>query len=220
MSTPSISWKTALRAEAAEAAARRRWGLALATAGWSHLAWFLACQAIVDPARKSNPLHLALWLGDLGCLLLICRLACGPGWWREGPATTLVVRLWGTFLILCFNVMTLNALTGWDHNWFKPVWATLSTFGFATTAWLFSTRLILPAVQMYATALLMVALPGWSYLIYGVSWFLALQGLGAMLPRRRDAPAAARHVEGPGRNGATAVVPRQTDCRSPADRSS
>ena len=176
-------WTEALRAEAADAAARRRWGPALALGGGSHLAWFVACQALVDPARRSNPWHVALFLGDLGSLLLICRLVCGRAWWRDGPATALVVRIWATFLILCFNVMSLNALAGWDHDWFKPVWATLGTFGFAATAWLLSTRLAALAVQMYFTALLMVLFPRWNYLIFGLSWFLALQVLGATLPR-------------------------------------
>ena len=39
---------------------------------------------------------------------------------------------------------------------------------------------------MWATGLLMVNLPDWSFLIYGVSWWLALMGIAIQL--RRNEP--------------------------------
>src|SRR5262249_40823817 len=87
-----------------------------------------------------------------------------------------IARLWVTFLILSFNVATLNALTGWESLWFKASWGTLSTFLFATLAWLFTLKFLIPAVMMYFTALLMARYPEWNNLFYGLSWCAALLG--------------------------------------------
>ena len=73
--------------------------------------------------------------------------------------------------------MMLNELLGWEMRWYKPAWGTLSTFYFASLAWLFTPRLFIPAVQMYFTALLMVRFRDADNLIYGVSWWLALMGI-------------------------------------------
>ncbi len=157
--------------------------------GWVHLAAFLACQALVDPGVRSDPRHPALWVADLLVSLATIRAVAGPGLLRSSSAAAVIARVWGTFLILAFNAATMNALSGWEHDWFKPTWATLSTFGFATMAWLFGARFLIPAVQMYLTGILMVFFPRWNYLIFGVSWWVALQGIGAsLILRRRTEP--------------------------------
>jgi hypothetical protein len=97
----------------------------------------------------------------------------------------LVAKLWTTFLILSFNLLTLNQLTGYELSWYKPVLATLSTFLFASLAWLFTPWFLVPAVQMWATGLLMVKLLDWAFLIYGFSWWIALTGTALWL-RRAD----------------------------------
>ena len=74
-----------------------------------------------------------------------------------------MAKLWTTFLILSFNLVTLNSFTGFELAWYKPVWATLSTFLFASLAWVFSPWLFVPAVQMWATGLLMVNFPDWCF---------------------------------------------------------
>jgi hypothetical protein len=180
-----MDWKRALSAEASRAASRGRWGRALMIAGWVHLAIFLGCQAIYDPKVASDPRHALLWIADLAALVLIFRVQAGRRWYGESAAAALVVRVWGTFSILAFNMATLNTLSGWSHDWFKPTWASLGTFGFATMAWLFGPRFLIPAVQMFFTGLLMVRFPGWNYLIYGLSWWLALQYVGWALERAR-----------------------------------
>ena len=180
----SESWSRRLRDEAKGSAARGRWGLALIAVGWVHLAAFSACQALVDPAIVSDLRHAGLWVIDALVSLLVIRSIAGKGWYRDSPAATLIVKLWGTFLILTFSLATLNNLSGWWHDWFKPPWATLASFGFAAMAWLFDVRFLGFAVQMYATGLLMISLPRWNFLIYGVSWWLALQVLGLTLWRR------------------------------------
>ena len=175
----------ALRQDASDASAKRRWGLALMAVGWVHLAAFLTCHAIKDPTVRSDPRHAGLWALDVAGSLIAIRLVAGPAWFRASPASVLIARFWGTFLILAFNLAVLNAASGWEHDWFKPVWCVLSSFGFAAMAWVFGTRLLLPAVLMWATGLLMVRFPNWNYPIYGVSWWAALQGVGGWLEWRR-----------------------------------
>ncbi len=183
---PALSgWRPAFLAELDHVAARDRWGLALMTVGWVHLAAFLICHAIYHKDIRSDLRHPGLWVLEVGALLVVFRLFSGPGWWRASPAAALLVRIWGTFLILTFNVATFNNLTGWELDWFKPVWTTLSTFGFATLAWLIDLRFLIVAVQMYFTGLLMIRFPHQNYWIYGVSWWVALQVIGFTLERRR-----------------------------------
>ena len=131
---------------------------------------------------------MALWGLELIAVLVIFRFVSGRGWQRATPLAGIVLRVWATFLILSFNVASLNTLTGWTLDWFKPVWATLSTFVFATLAWLITPRFLILAVQMYFTGLLMVYFPKWNYLIYGLSWFAALQAIALDLRRNGVAP--------------------------------
>lgn len=178
---PPTSWQATLRGEIRTTVVRRRVGLALMAVGWLHLGLFVTCQAIVNPAVVSDPRHAGLWVVDLFGSLGILRLICGAGWFRDSPAAILVVRIWGTFLVLAFSLATLNVLSGWSHDWFKPPWATISSFAFAMMAWMFDIRFLLLAFQMYVTGLVMITFPRSNYLIYGVSWWLALQCLGSVL---------------------------------------
>src|SRR5262249_24493097 len=148
--------KAALVADLGRVAARDRWGLALMAIGWAHLAFFLVNQAVYTPDDSRAGLSLALWVAEVVAVLGIMRGMAGRGGCGAWPLAGVVVRVWGTFLILSFNVASLNSLTGWALDWFKPVWASLSTFGFATMAWLFGPRFLIVAVQMYVTGLLMV----------------------------------------------------------------
>lgn len=175
----ATDWRAMLRADL-DGAFRRgagKWSRALVAMGWIHLACFMACQALHDPARERDPRHLVLWATELVAMLAALRLIAGPRWARSSTAVGVATRLWGTFLILSFNLVMLNALTGWETRWYKPAWGTLSTFLLASTAWLFSPRMFIPAVQMYFTALLMVTFKDQENLIYGVSWWLAFLGI-------------------------------------------
>ncbi len=181
------SWKADFLSELEQTAHRGRWGLALRIVSGTHLALFLACQAIYSPAVNRDPRHLGLWIADLVVALVVFRAVAGPGWYRASDAGRTVVRVWGTFFILTLNLVSYNELTGWDVHWYRLAWATLSTFGFATMAWLIDLKFLIPAVQMYATGMLMVRFPQWTYVIYGLSWSATLQGLGLWLERRRAA---------------------------------
>ena len=148
-----------------------------------NLATFTICQIIYVPDGRADLRHPLLWFLELVAVLGFLRKSLGPGWFRSSSAISLTAKLWTTFLILSFNLVTLNSFTGFELAWYKPAWATLSTFLFASLAWAFSPWFLVPAVQMWATGLLMVNFPDWCFLIYGVSWWLALTGLAIRLRR-------------------------------------
>jgi hypothetical protein len=197
--TPPSTWKAAWVADLDRVAARDRWGVALSAIGWVHLGFFLVCQRIHSVGDRTGSHYVALWATELAVVLWIVRRVAGRHWYRSTPLAGLVARVWGTFLILSLNLASMNTMTGLDHEWFKPVLCTLSTFGFATMAYLISLRFFIPAVWMYFTGLLMVMKLDQSYLIYGVSWCGVLQGLAWTLERRRVryfAPLVRRRMAG------------------------
>ncbi len=181
------AWKTDLIAELDRTAVRQRLSLALAGVACINLATFTICQIIYVPDGRADLRHPLLWFLELVVVLGFLRLSLGAGWVRSSSAINLVAKFWTTFLILSFNLVTLNSITGFGLAWYKPVWATLSTFLFASLAWAFSPWFFVPAVQMWATGLLMVHFPDWAFLIYGVSWWLALMGVAIQL-RRNNPP--------------------------------
>jgi hypothetical protein len=164
-------------------AARDRWGHGLMVIGWVHLGFFLICQALYARGDRAPAHFIPLWMADLAAVLASFRLIAGRGWMRATPLAGVVVRVWATYLILAFNAATMNSLMGWSADWFKTSWAALATFGFATMAWLLGLRFLIPAVQMYFTGLLMIRFPQHQYLIFGLSWWLALQAIGLVLRR-------------------------------------
>jgi hypothetical protein len=184
------AWKAALGNDLDRAMAASPWPAALVGVAWVHLLCFAGCHAIYDPAIVTDLRHPMFWTIELFSVLVVLRNVLGRGWIRSSPAINLVAKLWISFLILSFNVVSLNAVTGFEHSWYKPVWGTLSTFLFASLAWLFSPLFLINAVQMWLTGLLMVNLPHWSYLIYGVSWWLALLAIAQYLRRKQAAPRA------------------------------
>jgi hypothetical protein len=196
-------WKSLLVADLERVALRDRWGLGLMAVGWSHLAFFLLEQGLFTRGIVSRPLFVGLWAAELVVNILLFGRVVGKGWSRSTPLAGIMLRLWATFLILSFNVASLNTMTGWALDWFKPVWATLSTFGFMMMAYLINPRYFFLAVQMYFTGLLMALFPAWNYLIYGASWCASLQAVGLILERRRARAAVAA---APPRSAETASV--------------
>lgn len=182
------AWRELLRQDLARTIVRGggRWSRAVAAVAWIHLGIFLGCQALYDPGVQRDPRLVLLWGVELVAVVVALRAIAGPRWFASSPAVGVVTRLWGTFLILSFNLVMLNALTGWESRWYKPAWGTLSTFLFAALAWLFTPRFFIPAVQMYFTALLMVQFKNEENLIYGVSWWLALLGIAWAIRRREQ----------------------------------
>jgi hypothetical protein len=178
------AWRTSLVSDLNRASTKGRWSIALMGVAWIHLFCFLGCQAVYDPAIISDFRHPLLWMVELAGVMAVLRVVLGRGWMRSSHAVNLVAKLWISFLIVAFNAVSLNSFTGFELSWYKPVWATLSTFLFATLAWLFTPLFFIPTVQMWMTGLLMVSFPTWSYLIYGVSWWLALMCIAARLRQR------------------------------------
>jgi len=178
-----------------QAALRDRWGTALILIGWFHLAIFLVCQWLYGRGDRAESHFLPLWGLDLGVgVLILRRFLTGVS---KGPLPslfTLLARIWITFLILTFSTATLNSLVGFETDWFKAIWATLSTFGFAMMAWIFHLKFLIPAVQMSLTALLIARFPDYAYALYGFSWFLALQMVGVSLERRRQGSQVTRRA--------------------------
>ncbi|WP_435015495.1 hypothetical protein TA3x_003035 [Tundrisphaera sp. TA3] len=173
-------------AEISRVAVRDRWGLPFMAVGWVHLVIFLACYTLISRGDRTETHFLALWAAELAAVVVIYRKTIGDR--ARGPAPallTLGVRVWITFLILSLNVASLNTMTGLENDWFKPIWGTLSTFGFATMAWVFHLAFLIPAVQMSLTGLLLARYPDHAYAIYGVSWWLALHGIGLTLEHKR-----------------------------------
>ncbi len=174
-------WKAELIGELNRSPVRKRLSIALAGVACINFVTFAICQIIFVSDGRADFRHPLLWFLELLAVLAFLRKSLGPGWFRSSAAISLVAKLWTTFLILSFNVVTLNSFTGFELAWYKPVWATLSTFLFASLAWAFSPWFFVPAVQMWATGLLMVNLPDWCFLIYGASWWLALMGVAIHL---------------------------------------
>jgi hypothetical protein len=212
-STDPIVWKAALVDDFGRVAARDRWGLALLAVGWIHLGFFLVNQLLFWRHDPHDSHFVALWFLEVAAVVGSFRLVAGRGWHRSTPLAGIVVRVWATFLILCFSVATLNSLSGPAADWFKLPWCTLSSFGFATMAWLLSSWFLVFAFQMYFTGLLIALHPGSSYLIHGLSWWLALQAIGVALERRRARRGPRAPATGPAPTKATRAASRAGSSR-------
>jgi hypothetical protein len=178
-------------AEFRQVALADRWAFGLVAIGWVHLGTFLTCHVMFRSGNLAPPPYLALWVLEfVAVFALLRRMVTGNGRHPAPPLVGLLARVWITFLILGFSVASLNNLTGRPPDWFKPVWGTLSTFGFAMMAWLVSLWFLLPAVQMSLTGALMARFPDDAYLIYGISWWVVLHLLALVLELlRRNANA-------------------------------
>lgn len=193
-------WKAILRRDLDRAIVdgAGRWSRALQAVACIHLAAFTVCQLLQDPSRNADPRHILVWLIELAAVFAAMRALAGKSWLWSSQAVHLVGRLWLTFLILSFSLATLNGLIGWETRWYRAAWGTLSSFLFATLAWLFTPRYLMFAVWMYITALLMARYGEWSYLIYGGSWWLALTVIAWRVRMREQSGAdwhARRRIE-------------------------
>ena len=133
-SIASLDWNAALAHELDRAIVQGdgRWSRALMAVALDpsvHVPGLPAPPRPAGRARRAAPC--ALWIVELAVVILTMRRVAGLGWFWSSPAINVIARLWVTFLILSFNVATLNALTGWESLWFKASWGTLSTFLFA-----------------------------------------------------------------------------------------
>ena len=179
------AWKADQVSQTLALAFRKRWGLALMAMGWIHLGSFLLLQGLYNLGYRAALLYISIWVTQLGANLWLMRRFSGPGWARSTALLSLLVRIWGTFLLLSFTLVSLNSLMTFSMEWYRAAWTTLSTFGFAMTAYLTTPWFFVPAVQMYFTGLLLALYPKIGYAAYGVSWWAALQGVGLVLEYKR-----------------------------------
>ncbi len=186
-SQPAPDWKALLHQEIDQAIIRGDggWSRALMAVAWIHLFAFIVCHMLRSPRQESDLRHILVWFIELVAVFVAMRIFAGKGWFWSPQAIHLIARLWLTLLILSFSLSTLNAAIGWQTLWFKAAWGTLSSFFFATLAWLITPRFLILAVQMYLTALLMAWFMEWNNVIYGASWWLALMEL-AWVVRSRE----------------------------------
>ncbi|MDB5351362.1 MAG: hypothetical protein JWN86_2609 [Planctomycetota bacterium] len=176
-------------------AQRNRWGLALVAVGWVHLAGFGTCEWLHAIGDRHRWHFVALWAVEFVTVLAVLRGIAGRGWIRSTPLAGIIGRVWGTVLILSFNLASLNVMSGLEHEWFKPVLCTVAAFGFMMMAYLVSAWFFAAAVQMYFTGLIMVNYLAYAYLIHGVSWWAALMVIGGSMElRRRRAMRQARPI--------------------------
>jgi hypothetical protein len=180
-----VEWRVLLREDMAREMEDPRWPRAFVGVAVVHLSACMVCQALVEPVARRDLRYPAIWFVEVVAVFGVMRLLAGRHWIRRGAAVNLAAKFWTTFLILSLNLVSLNTLIGIETPWFKAVWCTLSTFFFASLAWLFTPLFFIPAVQMWATGLLIVTFDAYSYTIYGVSWALALCGVAANLRRGR-----------------------------------
>jgi hypothetical protein len=162
-------------AELTRVALRDRWGLGLMAIAWVHLATFMLCHAMFRAGNMDPPKYLLAWLIEmLVVVVLLRRMVTSNGRHTPPPLIGLLARVWVTFIILGLSVASLNRLSGSPPDWFKAVWCTLSTFGFAMMAWITTLWFLVPAVQMSLTGFLIAKNPDDAYLIYGISWWIVL----------------------------------------------
>jgi len=155
-----------------------RLGSALMAVGWIHLGCFLVCQIIYTSGNRDSLPILAVWAVELLAVLGTMRWILGVGWRFQSTLMAMIFKIWVTFLILSFNMASLNKFTGFGIEWFKPAWVTLSTFVFMMLTFLFSPWFFLGAAQMYFTGLLMILLPAWTFGLYGLAWCVSLNVIG------------------------------------------
>ncbi len=180
------SWKSALLAEIDQTLVQGngRWSRALMAVAWIHLLAFTICHNLHSPRQDGDPRHILVWFLELVSVFVAMRIFAGKGWFWSPQAIHFIGRMWLTLLILSFSLSTLNHTIGWQTLWFKAAWGTLSSFFFATLAWLINPRFLILAVQMYVTALLMARFMDWNNLIYGISWWLALMEIAWTIRKR------------------------------------
>ena len=162
----------------------QRLGIGLILVGWVHLVIFGVCELLFLRGDRAAAHFLPLWSLDvvLAFLILRSRIPLSAMTGSHGSGR-IAIRVWLTFAILCFTSASLNSITGFAIDWFKISWSLLSTFAFATMAWIFHIAFLIPAVQMSLTGLLIAAYPDHAYAIFGVSWLIALNALGIRVER-------------------------------------
>ena len=165
----------------------RRWDLACMLVGWWHLAAFGACYYLTIAADYHGSTgYLLIWIGELAGTWLIFRGCGGPRRARQpvGALEKLVRRVWLAYLVLAFNLGSLNTLRGHHLFEFFPAIASLASFALIVMSITVDRRFFAAVVVMYGSGLLMAAFLLHAYLIFALAWWMILNGIGITLCSR------------------------------------
>ncbi len=111
---------------------------------------------------------------------LIFRLCGGPRSAEPSPPLArFLFRVWISYFALAFNLCSMNTLRG--HRMFElfPAMASLASFGFLIMTFAVNRRFFAAVLVMFAAGLLMSAFLLHAYLIFGLAWWLVLNGIGS-----------------------------------------
>lgn len=171
-----------------QTAVQENHGLIYLLLGWEHL---LACAVtnyltqnvhLEAPHRWPYLIPWVVWVLVVWTTVTLVRTKIAT---EASPLSTLNVRLWVTFLLLCGNVVILNLVAGLPVLIFLPVLATLSSFAFSVLTVVVSRRFLPACVVMFVTGPWIAVYPAYGFLIYGCGWLLVLEMLGVSLLRKR-----------------------------------
>jgi hypothetical protein len=178
----------AARRHLARIAHERRWDVAFVLLGWWHLAAFSVCYSLTIAADYHGSAgYLLIWIGELAGTWLIFR-ACGGRRGPDqpvGPLEQLIRRVWLAYLVLAFNLGSLNTLRGHYLFEFFPAIASLASFALIVMSVTVDRRFFAAVVVMFASGLLMAAFLLHAYLIFALAWWAILIGIGIAQFRRR-----------------------------------
>jgi hypothetical protein len=174
----------AQRRELGRIARERRWGLALVVTGCWHLLAFLLCDHLTVVQEYHGSMgYLAIWVVELCGTWLIFRLCGGPRRPDQPvcPLEQLVRRVWLGYFVLAFNLGSLNTLRGHQYFEFFPATASLASFALIIMSITVDRRFFFAVVVMFVGGLLMAANLMREYLIFAVTWWVILNGIGLAL---------------------------------------
>jgi hypothetical protein len=169
----------------------RRWDIAFVLLGGWHLVAFGLCYYLtiaVDYHGASG--YLLIWIGELAGTWLIFRACGGPRRADQPPSPLeqLVRRVWLAYLVLAFNLGSLNTLRGHALFEFFPAIAPLASFALIVMSINVDRRFFAAVVVMFASGLLMAAYLMHAYLIFALSWWTILTGISIALLHRERRP--------------------------------
>lgn len=174
------------RIELRQAATDRRWGPAFVAIGAWHLLAFGACYFLtVIRDYHDSPGYLAIWMTELAGVGVLFRALGGrrPATCPVSQLETLVRRVWIAYFFLAFNLGSLNTLRGHPRFEFFPAIASLASFAFLMMTFLVDRRFFGAVLVMFASGLVMAALPLHAYLVFALAWWVVLTILGLSLWR-------------------------------------
>jgi hypothetical protein len=169
------------RQDLLKVALQRRWGQSLIILGWLHLAAFSICWYLTwfKDFHEAGP-YLTIWISEMIGIWIIFRSVGGARSGRPAvkPLERFIVKLWITYFILAFNLASMNTLRGHFMFEFFPAYASLGSFAFLVMSFVVHRDFFWPVPILFGSGLLMAANLYHAFLIFALSWWLILNGIG------------------------------------------